>query len=77
MWPSVVVSNVAPVSSAAASSVAPVACVTSGVTPTFGVAASNKDSAPVAISEVAVVAAPVPGKNIDNLTRRISLSHDD
>ena len=72
----------APVFSAAAG-VAPVDCVTSGVTPTFGVASSDKESAPIAISEVAVVAAPiaahefVPGTNIDDLTRRISLSHGD
>ena len=49
----------------------------------FSLAASDKDSAPLAISEVAVVAAPiaahefVPGTNIDDLTRRISLSHGD
>jgi hypothetical protein len=48
-----------PVSSEAASNVAPVACVASGVTPSFGVAASDKDSAPMVISEVAVVAAPI------------------
>ena len=62
---------------------APVACVASGVTPNFVVAASNKDSAPMAISEVAVVAAPiapnefVSGTNIDDSTRQISLSHGD
>ena len=64
---------------------APVACVTSGVTSTFGVASSDKDSAPMAISEVAIVAAPiasiaphefvlfVPYTNIDDSTRQVSL----
>ena len=45
--------------------------------------ASDKDTAPMVISEVAVVAAPitphefVPGTNIDNSTRQISLSNGD
>ena len=46
-------------------------------------ASSDKESAPMAISKVAVVAAPIaahefePGTNIDDLTRRTSLSHGD
>ena len=70
-------SGVAPVSGAVVPCVAPVTCVASGV------AASDKDTAPMVISEVAVVAAPitphefVPGTNIDNSTRQISLSHGD
>ena len=60
--------------------VAAFACVvTSGVVPDSGVAASDKDSAPVAISEVAPIIphAFVPGTNIDDSTRQISLSHGD
>ena len=74
-------SGVAPVSGAVAPCVAPVTCVASGVAPSSGVAASDKDTAPMVISEVAVVAAPitphefVPGTNIDNSTRQISLSN--
>ena len=76
-------SGVAPVSGAVAPCVAPVTCVASGVAPSSGVAASDKDTAPMVISEVAVVAAPitphefVPGTNIDNSTRQISLSNGD
>ena len=67
--PGVVVSGVAPVVGAAASGMAPSACVvTSGVVPDPGVAASDKDSAPVAISEVAPITphAFVLGTNIDD-----------
>jgi len=76
-------SGVAPVSGAVVPCVAPVTCAASGVAPSSGVAASDKDTAPMVISEVAVVAAPitphefVPGTNIDNSTRQISLSHGD
>ena len=72
-----------PVSGAVAPCVAPITCVASGVAPSSGVAASDKDTAPMVISEVAVVAAPitphefVPGTNIDNSTRQISLSNGD
>ena len=69
-------SGVAPDPGVVVSGVILAACVaTSGVAPRFGVAASEKDSAPVAISKVAVVAAPiaphefVPGTNIDDSTR--------
>ncbi len=48
--------RVAPDPSVVASGVTPFACmVTSGVVPDPGVAASDKDSAPVAISEVAPI----------------------
>jgi hypothetical protein len=55
----------------------------SGVTPTFGVATSDKDSAPMAISEMAVVAASIepheflPGLNIGDSTGQICSSHGD
>ena len=51
--------------------------------PDPGVAASDNDSAPMAISEGAVVAAPiaphefVSGTNIDDSTRQITKSHGD
>ena len=55
--------------------------VTSGVVPDPGVAAFDKDSASVAISEVAPIAPHefVPGTstNIDDSTRQISLSQGD
>ena len=73
-------SGVAPDPSVIASGVAPFVCVvTSGVVPDSGVAASDKDLAPVAISEVAPITphAFVPGTNIDDSTRQISLSHGD
>jgi hypothetical protein len=69
--PGVVVSGVAPVVGAAASGVAPSACVvTSGVVPDPGVAAFDKDLAPVAISEVAPITphAFVLGTKIDDST---------
>ena len=53
-------SDVVPVSGVVAFDVAPVSCAAaSGVAPTSGVAASDKDSAPMAISEVAFVAAQI------------------
>ncbi len=50
-----------------------------GVVPDPGVAASDKDSAPVAISEVAPITPHelLPSTNIDDSTRQICLSHGD